>query len=39
VLRFTLGGGRVVFARHVEHPGTRPNNFLWRAMLAAKFNA
>ena len=39
VLRFTLKGGRVVYARHVNHPGTKPNNFLWRAMLAAKFNA
>lgn len=36
-LRFTVGG-RIVFARHVSHPGTKPNNFLWRAMLAAKFN-
>lgn len=38
VLRFTTGG-RVVFTRHVSHPGTKPNPFLWRAMLAAKFNA
>lgn len=37
-LRFTVGG-RIVFARVVDHPGTKPNNFLWRAMLAAKFNA
>lgn len=36
-LRFTVGG-RIVFARMVDHPGTKPNNFLWRAMLAAKFN-
>lgn len=38
VLRFTTGG-RIVFARAVHHPGTQPNPFLWRAMLAAKFNA
>lgn len=38
VLRFTVGS-RVVFARAVSHPGTKPNNFLWKAMLAAKFNA
>ena len=37
-LRFTVGS-RVVFAKHVSHPGTKPNNFLWKAMLAAKFNA
>lgn len=36
-LRFTVGN-RVVFARSVQHPGTKPNNFLWKAMLAAKFN-
>lgn len=38
MLRFTVGG-RIVFARRVDHPGTKPNNFLWKAMLAAKFNA
>lgn len=38
VLRFTVGN-HVVFARAVSHPGTKPNNFLWRALLAAKFNA
>jgi hypothetical protein len=38
VLRFTVGN-RIVFARAVSHPGTKPNPFLWRAMLAAKFNA
>lgn len=38
VLRFTAGG-RIVFTRHVSHPGTQPNPFLWRALLAAKFNA
>lgn len=38
VLRFTVSN-RIVFARSVNHPGTQPNNFLWKAMLAAKFNA
>ena len=37
VLRFTTGG-RTVFARRVDHPGTKPNPFLWKAMLAARFN-
>lgn len=27
-LRFVGGDGRVVFALHVDHPGTRPNPFL-----------
>ncbi|MER7135405.1 hypothetical protein ABT358_02530 [Streptomyces sp. NPDC000341] len=31
VLRFEVGG-RVVFARKVNHPGTRANNFLGRAL-------
>jgi hypothetical protein len=38
VLRFRIGS-TVVYARHVNHPGTKPNPFLWRALLAAKFNA
>lgn len=36
-LRFTTGG-RVVYARVVHHPGTQPNRFLWKALLAARFN-
>lgn len=35
VLRFTVSN-RVVFARAVSHPGTKPNPFLWRALLAAR---
>jgi hypothetical protein len=31
VLRFLAASGDVVFARHVEHPGTSPNNFVSRA--------
>jgi hypothetical protein len=34
VLRFTVGG-RVVYARYVNHPGTRPNDFLRQALRAA----
>ncbi len=34
VLRFTVGG-RVVYARYVSHPGTRPNDFLTDALRAA----
>ncbi|MGC0418412.1 hypothetical protein [Embleya sp. AB8] len=30
-LRFAVGG-RIVFAQVVHHPGTRPNNFLGRAL-------
>lgn len=37
MLRFTVGS-KVIYARSVQHPGTQPNNFLWKAMLAAKFN-
>lgn len=33
-LRFTVGG-RVVYAKIVHHPGTRPNDFLTRALRAA----
>lgn len=35
VLRFTAGG-QVVFARYVNHPGTKPNNFLLKALEASK---
>lgn len=35
VLRFTTGG-KVVFARYVNHPGNKPNNFLLKAMEASK---
>lgn len=34
VLRFTVGG-RVVYARYVNHPGTKPNDFLRQALRAA----
>lgn len=34
VLRFTVGG-RVVYARYVNHPGTRPNDFLTDALRQA----
>lgn len=33
-LRFTIGG-RVVFAKVVHHPGSKPNNFLRKAMREA----
>jgi hypothetical protein len=36
VLRFVSSGGGVVFAKRVNHPGTRPNNFLERALAATK---
>jgi len=34
VLRFTVNG-RVVYARLVHHPGTKPNDFLLRALREA----
>lgn len=33
-LRFTVGG-RVVYAKLVHHPGTKPNDFLRQALRAA----
>lgn len=33
-LRFMVGG-RIVYARAVRHPGTKPNNFLLKALPAA----
>lgn len=33
VLRFTVGG-RVVYARYVNHPGNKPNSFLRDALRA-----
>lgn len=35
VLRFESRSG-TVYARVVHHPGTKPNNFLMRALLAAR---
>lgn len=35
MLRFEAGG-RIVFAKQVNHPGNRPNPFLVRALRAAK---
>jgi hypothetical protein len=35
MLRFSVGG-QLVFARLVHHPGTKPNNFLWEAVLKAR---
>lgn len=34
VLRFTVGG-RVVYARFVNHPGSKPNDFLGQALRVA----
>lgn len=34
VLRFTVNG-RVVYARYANHPGTKPNDFLRKALRAA----
>lgn len=34
VLKFTVGG-RVVYAKYVNHPGTKPNDFLQQALRAA----
>jgi len=33
-LRWTVPGGTVVFAQHVNHPGTKPNPFLLDAVRA-----
>jgi hypothetical protein len=35
VLRFTVGG-QLVYARYVNHPGTKPNNFLLKALLESR---
>lgn len=35
VLKFEIGG-RTVFARYVDHPGTKPNNFLLKALIQAR---
>lgn len=34
-LRF-LSGGKIVFARKVDHPGTKPHDFMTRALNAAR---
>jgi len=34
VLRFKIGS-TVVYTKRVHHPGTKPNNFLWKAMITA----
>lgn len=34
-LRFTVGSN-VVYAKVVNHPGTKANPFLWKAMIAAR---
>lgn len=33
-LRFTVGN-TVVYSKRVSHPGTKPNNFLWKAVITA----
>lgn len=35
ILKFTYKG-KLMFRRHVHHPGTKANNFLWKAVLEAK---
>lgn len=35
VLRFTVGDGKVVFAQHVDHPGTLPNDYRSVALTSA----
>lgn len=35
VLRFT-SGGQILYAKVVHHPGNKPNNFLWKALLLAR---
>lgn len=35
VLRFPNKAGTIVYARKVNHPGTKPNPYLWQALVDA----